>query len=92
MRDVSRMNYNPDPDFRPDTPDVLRGGAAPAKRTMPEIYPYAYRKLLELQVSLSLSLSLSLGLGWTLGGYISILVVSCIPRRSALDSSGILLS
>lgn len=50
MRDVSRMNYNPDPDARPPTPDVLATGPPPSKRKMPEIYPYAYRKLLELQV------------------------------------------
>ena len=50
MRDVSRLNYNADPDFRPPTPDVLSSGDVPSKRKMPEIYPYAYRKLLELQV------------------------------------------
>ena len=50
MRDVSRMNYNPDPDFRPPTPDVLASGEVPGKRNMPDIYPYAYRKLLELQI------------------------------------------
>ncbi len=50
MRDVSRLNYNPDPEFRPPTPEVLASGEVPSKRKMPEIYPFAYRKLLELQV------------------------------------------
>lgn len=52
MRDVSRMNYNPDPDFRPSTPDVLSSGIAPSRRQMPAIYPYAYRKLLDLQIQM----------------------------------------
>eukprot|EP00605_Chrysophyceae_sp_TOSAG23-4_P001619 GSChrysophyteH1.ASY1.ANO1.1779.1 assembled CDS len=50
MRDVSRMNYNPDPDYRPPTPEVLSTGEKPSKRKVPEIYPYAYQKLLQLQV------------------------------------------
>lgn len=52
MRDVSRMNYNPDPDFRPPTPDVLSSGPPPSRRQMPAIYPYAYRKLLDLQIQM----------------------------------------
>lgn len=52
MRDVSRMNYNSDPDFKPDTPRLLSHGLEelPSRRKMPRIYPLAYRKLLELQV------------------------------------------
>lgn len=50
QRDVSRMGYNPDPDFRPPTPPELHAGDPPPKRKMPKIYPYAFRKILELQV------------------------------------------
>ena len=50
QRDVSRMNYNPDPNFRPPTPEVLQKGPKPDRRKMPAIYPYAYRRLLELQI------------------------------------------
>lgn len=52
QRDVSRMNYNPDPNFRPPTPDVLFRGEVPEKRKMSAIYPYAYRKMLELQIEM----------------------------------------
>jgi len=52
QRDVSRMNYNPDPNFRPPTPDVLFRGEPPDRRKMSPIYPYAYRKLLELQIQM----------------------------------------
>lgn len=52
QRDVSRMNYNPDPNFRPPTPDVLFRGEMPEKRKMSAIYPYAYRKMLELQIEM----------------------------------------
>ena len=50
QRDVSRMGYNPDPDFVPTTPRELSAGEPPPKRKVPKIYPYAYRKILELQV------------------------------------------
>lgn len=52
MRDVSRMNYNPDPEYRAPTPEILVSAPPPDKRRMPPIYPYAYRKMLELQIQM----------------------------------------
>lgn len=50
MRDVSRVNYNPNE--RPPTPDELRSGPAPSKTNVSPIFPLAYRKILELQIAM----------------------------------------
>lgn len=50
MRDVSRMNYNPNE--RPPTPEEMKIPNGPNRQYFSPIFPLAYKKLIELQIIL----------------------------------------
>ena len=50
MRDVSRLNY--DPNIRPPTPEEMKIPNGPNKNYFSPIFPLAYKKLIELQIIL----------------------------------------
>ena len=52
MRDVSRLDYNPN--VRPPTPDGMKLAPPPSKDEIPPIFILAFRRLLELQLMVSL--------------------------------------
>ena len=51
-KEKQRESTNLNPDSEPESPSDFKLGPAPDKANFPPIYPFAYRKFLELQVQM----------------------------------------